>query len=499
MAPVSAVSGLAEVLERYEPVIGLEVHGQLLTESKMFCGCSASYIGSPPNSNTCPVCLGLPGVLPVINRVAVEYTVRTALALNCEIPEHSKFDRKNYFYPDLPKGYQISQYDMPMSEHGHLDFSVDGEAVRCGITRVHLEEDTGTLQHAGDILQQARSSVVDLNRAGVPLMEIVGEPDLRTPEQAREYLVRLRQILVYIGVNDGNLEQGSYRCDANISLRRRGASELGVKVEIKNMNSFRAVQRALEFEIVRQGRLLDRGQPIAQETRGWVEAKGATVSQRSKEYAHDYRYFPEPDLPPLRLSAALVARVRSELPELPQQLVARLQRDHGLSAYDAALISAEIEDARAFEALVGAGVPAKSAANWLMGEVARLARETGLPLQRSGIGIAGLAGLIGMVERGRINGPTAKALLEQLYAAGGDPEALVREQGLAQVSDEAELATILDAVIAGNPGAVADFRGGKEQALQRLVGGVMKATRGRADARLVNRLLRERLAGGEGG
>jgi aspartyl-tRNA(Asn)/glutamyl-tRNA(Gln) amidotransferase subunit B len=491
----SAVSTLPEVLERYEPVIGLEVHAQLLTASKMFCGCSADYLGRPPNSNTCPVCLGLPGVLPVINRVAVEYTVRTALALGCEIPEHSKFDRKNYFYPDLPKGYQISQYDMPLSRHGRLTFTLDGEEVSCRITRVHLEEDTGTLQHAGDILQQARSSLVDLNRAGVPLMEIVGEPDLRTPEQAREYLVRLRQVLVYIGVNDGNLERGSFRCDANISLRRRGTDGMGVKVEVKNMNSFRAVQRALEFEIVRQGRLLDQGQTVAQETRGWVEAKGATVSQRSKEHAHDYRYFPEPDLPPLHLTAELVERVGAALPELPHQLVKRLQSEHGLSAHDAALLSAERQDARDFEALVGAGVPAKSAANWLMGDVARLARESRTPLHGSGLGVDGLAGLIRLVEAGRINGPTAKSLLEELYVKGGDPEAVVRERHLAQVSDQAELERVVDSVIAGNGAAVADFRAGKEQALQRLVGGVMKATGGRADARVVNRLLRDRLSG----
>ncbi len=494
MTATSAVSTLDQVMQRYEAVIGLEVHGQLLTQSKMFCGCSADYIGSPPNSNTCPVCLGLPGVLPVMNRVAVEYTVRSALALNCEIPEHSKFDRKNYFYPDLPKGYQISQWDMPLSLNGHLTFTVDGEEVRCGITRVHLEEDTGTLQHAGDILQQARSSVVDLNRAGVPLMEIVGEPDLRSPAQAREYLVRLRQILVYLGVNDGNLEQGSFRCDANISLRKCGETGLGVKVEVKNMNSFRAVHRALEFEIVRQGRLLDQGQTIAQETRGWVEAKGATISQRSKEYAHDYRYFPEPDLPPLHLSAEFVDRVRAGLPELPQQLTERLQRDHGLSAYDAATLTAEREDARAFEALVAAGVPAKAAANWLMGEVARLARETRTPLQGSGLGLEGLASLVKLVEAGSINGSTAKELLDELYVAGGDPAAMVRERGLGQVSDQAELERLVDAVLAENPAAVADFQGGKEQALQRLVGGVMKATRGRADARVVTGLLRERLA-----
>jgi aspartyl-tRNA(Asn)/glutamyl-tRNA(Gln) amidotransferase subunit B len=483
------------VLERYEAVIGLEVHAQLLTQSKMFCGCAADYVGCPPNSNTCPVCLGLPGVLPVINRVAVEYTVRTALALDCTIPEHSKFDRKNYFYPDLPKGYQISQYDMPMSRDGHLDLVVDGEAVRCGITRVHLEEDTGTLQHAGDVLQEARSSLVDLNRAGVPLMEIVGEPDLRSPEQAREYLVRLRQILVYIGVNDGNLEQGSFRCDANISLKRRGSDTMGVKVEVKNMNSFRAVQRALEYEIQRQGGMLERGEPIVQETRGWVEARAATVSQRSKEHAHDYRYFPEPDLPPLHLTADFVAGVRAGLPELPAQLADRLRRDHRLSAHDALLVSAERDDARAFEALVAAGVSAKTAVNWLMGEVARLSRESRVPLHQSGLGVAGLAALLGLVEEGRINGPTAKALLEELYRSGGDAARLVAERELGQVNDAAELSRIVDSVIAGNPAAAADFRGGKEQALQRLVGGVMKATQGRADARVVNRLLRDRLAG----
>jgi aspartyl-tRNA(Asn)/glutamyl-tRNA(Gln) amidotransferase subunit B len=495
MTQTAAPTPLAGFMETFEVVIGLEVHAQLLTRSKMFCGCSAEYVDKPPNSNTCPVCLGLPGVLPVINRKAVEYTVRTALALNCEIPEFTKFDRKNYFYPDLPKGYQISQYDMPMSHDGHLTFAVDGEPVRAGITRVHLEEDTGTLQHAGDILQQAKSSLVDLNRAGVPLMEIVGEPDLRSPEQAREYLVRLRQILVYIGVNDGNLEQGSFRCDANVSLRRPGETELGVKVEVKNMNSFRAVQRALEYEIVRQGRMLEQGQVIAQETRGWVEAKGATIGQRSKEYAHDYRYFPEPDLPPLQLTAGFIAGVRGGLPELPQQLVKRLIGAHGLSAYDAEVITAERHDADSFEALVAAGVPAKTAANWMMGEIARLSRETRTPLHRSGLGVAGLAALLKLVEAGTINGSTAKELLEELYLSGGDAASLVAERGLGQVSDAAELAAIVDRVIAESPRPVADFRGGKEQALQSLVGQVMKATRGRADARLVNQLFRERLSG----
>ncbi|GAC1339994.1 MAG: Asp-tRNA(Asn)/Glu-tRNA(Gln) amidotransferase subunit GatB [Candidatus Dormibacteria bacterium] len=479
----------------YEAVIGLEVHAQLLTRSKMFCSCSAAYVDRPPNSNTCPVCLGLPGVLPVINRQAVEYTVRTALALNCEIPSFSKFDRKNYFYPDLPKGYQISQFDLPLSRDGWLDVSVDGATVRAGITRVHLEEDTGTMQHAGDVLQSATSSLVDLNRCGVPLMEIVGEPDLRSANQAREYLIRIRQILMYIGVNDGNLEQGSFRCDANVSLRRRGASELGAKVEVKNMNSFRAVKLAIDFELSRQAALLDAGETIAQETRGWVEARGATVSQRSKEQAHDYRYFPEPDLPPLELSAAFVDGVRASLPELPAARAARLIAEHGLSEYDAAQLTVERDDAAAFEELVGMGVAAKPAANWMMGEVSRLAHLHRVPLARSGLGVAGLGALLQLVDSGVVNGAKAKELLDELYVAGGDPEALVRERGLGQVSDAGQLTALIDAAIDENPKAVADFRDGKQAALQSLVGRVMKATGGRADAKAVTRILRERLGG----
>jgi aspartyl-tRNA(Asn)/glutamyl-tRNA(Gln) amidotransferase subunit B len=478
----------------FEVVIGLEVHAQLLTRSKMFCGCSAAYVAVAPNSNTCPVCLGLPGSLPVINRVAIEYTVRTALALDCEIAPFTKFDRKNYFYPDLPKGYQISQYDLPLSRNGRITFDLDSRQVTCGVTRVHLEEDTGTMHHAGDVLQSATSSLIDYNRSGVPLMEIVGEPDLRSADEAREYLVRLRRILMYIGVNDGNLEQGSFRCDANVSVRPRGADELGVKVEIKNMNSFRAVHRALEYEIDRQVRVLGDGGALHQETRGWVEAQGATVSQRSKEYAHDYRYFPEPDLPPLQLDDAMIGRIRSQLPELPAARAARLQTEHGLSAYDAAVITDTREDADCFERLVGAGVTAKIAANWQMGDVGRLANAHHVPLWQSGLGIDGLVALLRLLEAGTINGTVAKELLDELYLQGGDPEALVIQRGLGQVSDEAALVALVDEAIAANPQAVADFRGGKEAALQRIVGHVMKATRGRAAAELVNRLLRERLA-----
>ena len=479
----------------YEVVIGLEVHAQLLTRSKMFCACPADYLSAEPNANTCPVCIGLPGVLPTINAQAVDFTVRTALALHCDIPDFTKFDRKNYFYPDLPKGYQISQYDLPLSRDGHLEFPVDGETVRCGVTRVHLEEDTGTMHHAGDVLQSATSSLIDLNRSGVPLMEIVGEPDLRTPEAAREYLVRLRQILMYIGVNDGNLEQGSFRCDANVSLRPRGASELGVKVEVKNMNSFRAVQRALEFEIDRQTGVLEAGGTLQQETRGWVEAQARTISQRSKEQAHDYRYFPEPDLPPLRLDAAFVERVRATLPELPEARARRFQSQYGLTAYDAAVLTDTRESADAYEALVGAGVSAKLAANWQSGDVAALANHHRIALWESGLGVDGLARLLRLVEGGTVNGPTAKELLAEMYVAGGDPDALVRERGLAQVSDTAELSALVDAAIAANPTAAADFRAGKQQALGQLMRSVKDATGGKADMPLVNRLLRDRLSG----
>jgi len=479
----------------HEAVIGLEVHAQLLTRSKMFCGCPARYVGAAPNENTCPVCLGLPGTLPVINRRAVEHTLRTALALNCEIPHFTKFDRKNYFYPDLPKGYQISQYDLPLSRNGHLEFSLDGRRVRCGITRVHLEEDTGTLHHAGDVLQSATSSLVDYNRSGVPLMEIVGEPDLRSAEEAREYLVRLRQILMYIGVNDGNLEEGSFRCDANVSVRPRGSDTLGVKVEIKNMNSFRAVQRAVEYEITRQITVLGAGETLHQETRGWVEARAATVSQRSKEHAHDYRYFPEPDLAPMVLSVEMVEEVRHTLPELPEARAARLVAEHGIGADDAGVLTATREEADSFERLVAAGVPARLAANWQVNAVNGLSNAHHVPLWESGLGIDGLAALLRLVDAGTVNQTTAKELLEELYLGGGDPGAIVRERGLGQVSDAAELAALVDAAIEANAKAVADFQGGKEGALQAVVGHVMKATKGRADAKLVNRLLRERLSG----
>ncbi len=492
--PAVEDGGAPGISAKYEAVIGLEVHAQLLTESKMFCGCRADYAQMPPNTNVCPVCMGLPGALPVMNRKAVEYTILTALALNCTIPEESKFDRKNYFYPDLPKGYQISQYDMPLSLNGHLSFELEGRRVRAGITRVHLEEDTGTLQHAGSVLHTAASSAIDYNRCGVPLMEIVGEPDLRSAEEAREYLVRLRQILTYLGVNDGNLETGSMRCDANVSLRPPGDSQLGVKVEIKNMNSFRAVHRAIQYEIARQAGLLDMGEKPLQETRGWVETESRTVSQRTKEYAADYRYFPEPDLPPLQISRQLVEEITSQMPELPEQKAARLVTQFGLSSYEAGVLTATRASADTFEAVVAGGLPPQAASRWLLGDVAKLETEHRTRLAESGLGVAGLVRLGNLVEKGSINGTTAKALLEELFLSGGDLDDLVQSRGLSMVSDAAELRRMAEEVIAANPKSVADFQGGKEAALQSLVGGVMKLTRGRADARAVTQLLRELLS-----
>ena len=482
-----------EVRAKYESVIGLEVHVQLLTKSKIFCSCSTRF-GDPPNSNVCPVCLGLPGALPVLNREVVTMAMKAAMALNCALNPRSRFARKNYFYPDLPKGYQISQYDEPLSQDGWIEIEVHGARKRVGITRVHLEEDAGKSLHEG-FPDSECNSYIDLNRSGVPLVEIVSEPDLRAPEEAYDYLTRLKSLLLYLEVSNCNMEEGSLRCDANVSVRQVGASAFGTKTEVKNLNSFRFLQKALEYEIERQIEIVEDGGTIHQETRLWDSREQRTYGMRSKEFAHDYRYFPEPDLPPLQLSREYVERVRAGLPELPQQLVERLRREHGLSAYDAALITAERDDARSFEALVAAGVPAKAAANWLMGEVARLSRETRTALSQSGLGVRGLAALISLVEAGSINGPTAKQLLEELYLRGGDPGAVVRERGLAQVSDTEEIGRIVSSVIEANAAAAADFRGGKEQALHSLVGQVMKATRGRADARLVNRLLRERLSG----
>ncbi|MGB2940336.1 MAG: Asp-tRNA(Asn)/Glu-tRNA(Gln) amidotransferase subunit GatB [Candidatus Dormiibacterota bacterium] len=488
-----------DVATEIEAVIGLEVHAQLLTKSKMFCRCSADYLKGGPNTHTCPVCLGLPGALPVINRRAVELTIRTALALNSEIPEFSKFDRKNYFYPDLPKGYQISQYDLPLSRNGHLQVETGTGGLRVGITRVHLEEDTGKLTHTGAI-HTSEASLVDLNRAGVPLMEIVSEPDMRSADEAREYMQRLRQLLVWIGVSDGNMEEGSLRCDANVSVRTAGSAELGVKVEIKNMNSFRAVHAALEYEIGRQRAALAASEDIVQETRGWIEDKSVTVSQRSKEYAHDYRYFPEPDLPPLNISRDEVERIRTSLPELPAERAARFRDDLGLSAYDAEQVTANLDLADYFEATVDiAGRPlAKEVANWVISDLNRVLKELGCSPAVLAVRPSGMATLIARKLDGVITNNQAKELFHDL--AGGtkamDETAIddaIKDRGLRQVSDAGELAAWVDAAIAAQPQAADDVRAGNERAIGRLVGEVMKLSGGKASGPAVNAMIQEKL------
>ena len=483
---------MSAVATRYEVVVGLEVHAQILTRSKMFCGCSTDYLTAPPNANTCPVCLGLPGSLPVINRRAVEATIRTALALNCEIPAFSKFDRKNYFYPDLPKGYQISQYDLPLSRNGHLEFDVGGEHKRAGITRVHLEEDTGKLLHEGAI-EETQASLVNFNRAGVPLMEIVSEPDLRSADEAREYVMRLRAILQYIGVNNGDMESGQLRCDANVSLRPMGATELGTKVEVKNMNSFRAIHRAIAYEIERQTEVLEGGGKLVQETRGWNDARGFTVSQRTKEFAEDYRYFPEPDLPPLDVSREWVEEIRAALPELPEARRERFIQQYGLSAYDASLLTSTKPMAEYFEETVRLGAPAKQTANWILGDFSRLLNVDRREIQDASVKPTHLQQLIKLIESGELTGKMAKQTFNEMYAAADPGAALEAAKGATQISGDTELEGIADQVIAENAKSVADFKAGKEQALKFLIGQAMKISKGRANPQRLDALLREKI------
>ena len=478
----------------FEVVIGLEVHSQLLTRSKMFCSCSTDYANSAPNTHVCPVCMGMPGVLPVINQQAVAYTIMTALALHCSIPEYSKFDRKNYPYPDLMKGYQISQYDIPLSRDGYLTIEYDGGEKRVGITRVHLEEDTARLLH------HSSYSLVDINRAGTPLMEIVSEPDMRSPEEARLYMQKLREILVYLGVSSGRMEEGSLRCDANISIRPRGQQELGVKTEIKNMNSFRSVERALEYEVQRQIAMALAGETIHQETRGWVEAKGITVSQRSKEEAHDYRYFPEPDLPPLIISREWVEELRAQLPELPDARRTRYMTEYGLSEQDANVMTEDkalgdyFEQVMAVSQVSDRKARAKAASNWLSSEVVRLLKAHSMSIQSCPIVPAALANLLDLLDKERITGKQAKEVLDEAFATGEMPEAIVARKGIQPpISDFGELERIIEEVIEKNPKIANDYRSGKTNALQALVGQVMKQTRGQAKAESVVKLLRSKL------
>jgi aspartyl-tRNA(Asn)/glutamyl-tRNA(Gln) amidotransferase subunit B len=481
----------------YEAIIGMEVHVHLLTRSKMFCGCDADVFGAPPNTHVCPVCTGMPGSLPVINRRAVEFTIMTGLALHCQVAESTLWERKSYFYPDLPKGYQISQYQLPLTYGGWLEIEVDGQDRRINIRRAHLEEDTGKLFHVNGV------SLIDYNRCGVPLLEIVTEPDLRSADEAYAYLTKLRTILRYLGVSSGDMEKGAMRCEANISLRPIGSSQFGTKTEIKNLNSFRAVKLALDYEIKRQARLLDAGEKIRQETMGWDDVRGVTVVQRSKEEAHDYRYFPEPDLPPLVVSREWVEEIRATLPELPDARRNRFMADYGLSRYDAGVLVGDKAVAEYYEACVAAAerregggrrVSPKSIANWVTGELFRFMRSAELDIDAVKITPAHLVDLIALVEGGTITGSAGKEVFSVVFETGRSPGEIVEERGMKQISDADQLSGIVDQVIATNPDPVAQYLGGKDTAIRFLIGQVMRATRGQANPGLAEELLRHKLS-----
>ena len=486
----------------YETIIGLEVHAQLLTKSKMFCRCSAEYADTPPNSHVCPICMGMPGVLPVINNQAVDYTIMTALALNCPVSEFTRFDRKNYPYPDLVKGYQISQSGSPVSGSGWLSIEVDGVTRKIGINHIHLEEDTSKLVHCSTPNGEDYS-LVDINRSGVPLMEIVSEPDIRSPEEARQYLIKLRTILRYIGVSTGNMEEGSFRCDANISIRPVGTEELGPKVEVKNLNSFRAVYLAMAYEEKRQRKAVEKGEKLVQETRGWVEEKGVTVSQRSKEFAHDYRYFPEPDLPPMILTPEKIEAIRVKLPELPDARRARFMGEYELTLYDAGLLTGTREMADYEEEYIKASNQggmsvqerAKLGSNWILGEVSRIMNASNIDITgfAEKVSAANLSRLTELNSQGKISAATTKSMLEEMYNTGKDADILLEEGDRGQINDADQLEEVISQAIAENEQAVDDYREGKEAAVKFLVGQVMKVTRGRANPQLVNELMKSKL------
>ncbi|HUH65550.1 MAG TPA: Asp-tRNA(Asn)/Glu-tRNA(Gln) amidotransferase subunit GatB [Syntrophales bacterium] len=474
----------------YEAVIGLEVHAQLLTESKIFCTCSTVF-GAEPNSHTCPVCMGMPGVLPVLNKKVVEYAMKMAFATNCRINKSCTFARKNYFYPDLPKGYQISQYAEPLAEHGYVDIGEEGGKKRIGITRIHMEEDAGKMIHD----EHLPSSYIDLNRTGVPLIEIVSEPDMRTAEEASAYLRRLHEILVYLEICDGNMEEGSFRCDANVSIRQKGESAFGTRAELKNMNSFRNVQRALEYEIKRQQYLVESGQHVIQETRLWDDAQGVTMSMRGKEEAHDYRYFPDPDLVPIVVDDSWVEEVRRGLPELPLEKRERFIKDYNLPAYDAGVLTASRILADYFEEVARLSGKPKAASNWVMGDILRFLNEDKKDIKDCPITPQSLADMIKLIEDGTISGKMAKDIIDEMYRTGKPPKMIIEEKGMVQITDEAALAKTIAAVLADNKTQVEQYRAGKEKVFGYLVGQVMKATAGKANPPLINQLLKKMLAG----
>jgi len=482
----------ADVLAKYEPVIGLEVHVQLLTNSKIFCGCSTRF-GDPPNTNVCPVCLGLPGTLPVLNKRAVEMAMRAALALHCTVHDHSRFARKNYFYPDLPKGYQISQYELPLATGGWLEIEHDGAKKRIGITRLHLEEDAAKNLHEG-FAQSAQKAYIDYNRCGTPLSEIVSEPDMRTPEEAHAYLTTLRQVMLYTAVSDCNMEEGSLRCDANVSVRLRGSKEFGTKVEVKNLNSFRYLQKALEFEIERHIGILESGGRLSQETRLWNQAEGHTVSMRSKEKAHDYRYFPEPDLLPIHVSSAWREEVLRSLPELPDAKRVRFLSTYGITPYDAEVLTASQALADYFEAVVKSGAKGKSAANWMQTELLRRLKDTNKEIETSPVSSAELAELVKLVESGQITGAVGKKVFATMFETGRSAAEIVAVEGLAQISDTSAIEQAAREVIKNYPDNVAKFKSGNEGVFKFFVGQVMRATRGQANPQAVNDILRKLLS-----
>ncbi len=474
---------------KWEAVIGLEVHAQMLTNTKIFCGCSTTF-GNEPNTQTCQICIGMPGVLPVLNKKALEFAIRTGLATNCTISRYSRFARKNYFYPDLPKGYQISQYEHPICEHGHLEIIVDGKAKTIGITRIHMEEDAGKNIHEGS----GRYSFVDLNRTGVPLMEIVSEPDIRSPKEAAEYMRKLRSIVRYLGACDGNLEQGSLRCDANVSVRPVGQKEMGTRAEVKNINSFRYVEKAIEYEIRRQIKLIEDGGKVIQETRLWDANRGITESMRSKEEAHDYRYFPDPDLVPMTVEQSWIGEIRSSLPELPAAKCRRFLSDFGLPEHDADLLTSERETAEWFEKVINAGGQPKAVSNWMMGELMKLLNEENRSIEDCRIKPSQLADMLKLIDNGIISGKIAKTVFDEMYKTGKDAAEIVKEKGLLQISDSSEIEKIVDEILAKSPKEIERFKAGDEKLIGFFVGQAMKATKGKANPQMLNELLKKKLS-----